>query len=156
MREGWFQVSLSRPLVNLFTSARARSADGHSSRERAQLGERVLEGTCSLQTNRTDDPKGPNSKERNMSHPATQFTSILLSISAIGVTLLLYWVGISGADVTIFHLLYISLIVLLALMCTSNMRAGLLVTSVSGVLVVLWVSVNASYGRPVIYNSAWI
>ena len=91
-----------------------------------------------------------------MSHPATQFTSILLSISAIGVTLLLYWVGISGADVTIFHLLYISLIVLLALMCTSNMRAGLLVTSVSGVLVVLWVSVNASYGRPVIYNSAWI
>jgi hypothetical protein len=79
---------------------------------------------------------------------------MLLSISAIGAALLLYWAGISGADVGIFHVLYISLIVLLALMCTStNMRSGLVVTSLSVVLVTLWVFVNASYGQPVLYDS---
>jgi hypothetical protein len=79
---------------------------------------------------------------------------MVLSISAIGAALLLCWAGISGADVGIFHVLYISLIVLLALMCTStNMRSGLVVTSLLVVLVALWVFSNASYVQPVLYNS---
>jgi hypothetical protein len=89
-----------------------------------------------------------------MSQPVSRFTNTLLGISAIGAAFLMCQAAISGADVWIFHVLYISLIVLLAIMCTStNMRSGVVIATLSVVLVVIWVFSNASYRQPVLYNS---
>jgi len=89
-----------------------------------------------------------------MSGPTIRFSSMALSISAIGAALLLYWTGIYGSDVSVFHVLCLTLIVLLAFMCTSSsMPSGLVVSSLLVVLVVLWVFPNASYVQPVLYNS---
>jgi hypothetical protein len=87
-----------------------------------------------------------------MSQRAT-LTGIVLSISTVGAGFLLYWAGISGADVSIFHVLYLSLIVLLALMCAADVRSELVVASLSVVLAALWIFPNASYVQPVLYNS---
>jgi hypothetical protein len=116
------------------------------SREKAELDNESPKGKPAYK------PEGEDSK--NMGQPTTRFTNMLLGISVSGAAVLMCWAGISGADVRIFHVLYISLVVLLALMCIStNIRGVLVVTSLSVVLVALWTFVNASYTQPVLYDS---